>query len=36
MKQSITRADFVGWFWGSDTYKRNFSYEGLNSLFDYF
>ena len=35
MKQSITRADFVGWFWGSDTYKRNFSYEGLNSLFDY-
>ena len=36
MKQSITRFDFVGWFWGSDTYKRNFSYEGLNSLFDYF
>ena len=36
MKQSITRADFVGWFCGSDTYKRNFSYEGLNSLFDYF
>ena len=36
MKQSITRADFVGWFWGSDTYKRNFSYDGLNSLFDYF
>ena len=35
MKQSITRSDFVGWFWGSDTYKRNFSYEGLNSLFDY-
>ena len=35
MKQSITRADFVGWFWSSDTYKRNFSYEGLNSLFDY-
>ena len=35
MKQSITRADFVGWFWGSDTYKNNFSYEGLNSLFDY-
>ena len=36
MKQSVTRFDFVDWFRGSDTYKRNFSYEGLNSLFDYF
>ena len=36
MKQSITRFDFVDWFRGSDTYKNNFSYEGLNSLFDYF
>ena len=36
MKQSVTRFDFVDWFRGSDTYKRNFSYDGLNSLFDYF
>ena len=36
MKQSITRFDFVDWFRGSDTYKNNFSYNGLNSLFDYF
>ena len=36
MKQSITRFDFVNWFRGSDTYKNNFSYDGLNSLFDYF
>ena len=36
MKQSITRFDFVDWFRGSDTYKNNFSYDGLNSLFDYF
>ena len=36
MKQSVTRFDFVDWFRGSDTYKRNFSYDGLNCLFDYF
>ena len=36
MKQSITRFDFVDWFRGSDNYKNNFSYNGLNSLFDYF
>ncbi len=36
MKQSVTRFDFVDWFRGSDTYKSSFSYEGLNSLFDYF
>ena len=35
MKQSVTRFDFVDWFRGSDTYKNNFSYDGLNSLFDY-
>ena len=35
MKQSVTRFDFVDWFRGSDTYKNNFSYEGLHSLFDY-
>ena len=36
MKQSITRFDFLDWFRGSDTYKNSFSYDGLNSLFDYF
>ena len=36
MKQSVTRFDFVDWFRGSDSYKNNFSYDGLNSLFDYF
>ncbi len=36
MKQSVTRFDFVDWFRGSDNYKNNFSYDGLNSLFDYF
>ena len=36
MKQSITRFDFVDWFRGSDNYKNHFSYDGLNSLFDYF
>ena len=36
MKQSVTRFDFVDWFRGSDTYKNNFSYNGLNSLCDYF
>ena len=36
MKQSVTRFDFVDWFRGSDTYKNNSSYNGLNSLFDYF
>ena len=36
MKQSVTRFDFVDWFRGSDTYKNSFSYNGLNSLFDYF
>ena len=36
MKQSVTRFDFVDWFRGSDNYKNNFSYDGLNCLFDYF
>jgi len=36
MKQLVTRFDFVDWFRGSDNYKNNFSYDGLNSLFDYF
>jgi len=36
MKQSVTRFDFVDWFRGSDNYKNHFSYDGLNSLFDYF
>ena len=36
MKQYISRYHFTNWFLSSDTYKNNFSYEGLNSLFDYF
>ena len=36
MKQYISKYHFSNWFLSSDTYKNNFSYEGLNSLFDYF
>ena len=36
MKQYISKYHFTDWFLSSDTYKNNFSYEGLNSLFDYF
>ena len=36
MKQIISKYHFTNWFLSSDTYKNNFSYEGLNSLFDYF
>ena len=36
MKQYISKYHFTNWFLSSDTYKNNFSYEGLNSLFDYF
>ena len=35
MKQYISKYHFTNWFLSSDTYKNNFSYEGLNSLFDY-
>ena len=36
MRQYISKYHFTNWFLSSDTYKNNFSYEGLNSLFDYF
>ena len=37
MKQSITRFDFVDWFFNAvPKYQFNFSREGLDSLFDYF
>ena len=36
MKQYISKYHFTNWFLSSDTYKNNFSYSGLNSLFDYF
>ena len=36
MKQYISKYHFTNWFLSSDTYKNNFSYEGLHSLFDYF
>ena len=40
MITTITRNDFVDAFSGvggwSDTYKNNFSYEGLRALFEYF
>ena len=35
MKQYISKYHFTDWFLSSDTYKNNFSYEGLHSLFDY-
>ena len=35
MKQYISKYHFTNWFLSSDTYKNNFSYEGLHSLFDY-
>jgi len=40
MKYTMTKNDFVDAFKGvrgwSDTYKNNFSYEGLRALFEYF
>ena len=36
MKQNISKYHFIDWFLSSDTYKNNFSYNGLNALFDYF
>jgi len=35
MFQEITSTQFSSWFLSSDTYKNNFSYEGLKSLFNY-
>ena len=36
MFQRVTEYDFRDAFLSSDTYKHNFSYEGLTVLFDYF
>ena len=35
MYQEITSSQFSDWFLTSDTYKNNFSYKGLKSLFNY-
>jgi hypothetical protein len=35
MKQTIYQHDFINAFKNSDTYKNNFSYEGLQLLFNY-
>jgi len=35
MKDTINKDQFRNWFRSSDTYKNNFSYEGLSALFDY-
>ena len=36
MKTTITYNDFIDAFRSSDTYRNNFSYDGLVALFDYF
>ena len=36
MYQEITSSDFSDWFLSSETYKNNFSYKGLKSLYNYF
>lgn len=35
MITTVSRYDFQDWFASSETYKNNFSYEGLNALFEY-
>ena len=35
MYQEITSSQFSDWFLTSDTYKNNFSYKGLKSLYNY-
>ncbi len=35
MKRHINRYEFIDTFLKSDTYKNNFSYEGLSVLFDW-
>tara|TARA_Y100000310_G_C19953351_1_gene477870 strand:+ start:134 stop:460 length:327 start_codon:yes stop_codon:yes gene_type:complete len=35
MKDTINKDQFISWFRSSDTYRDNFSYEGLSALFDY-
>ena len=35
MFQEITSSEFSDWFLTSETYKNNFSYKGLKSLYNY-
>ena len=35
MYQEITSSEFSDWFLTSETYKNNFSYKGLKSLYNY-
>jgi hypothetical protein len=35
MTTNVSIYDFRNWFLSSDPYKNNFSYEGLNALFEY-
>ena len=35
MIQTVNKDTFINWFRSSDTYRNNFSYQGLNALFDY-
>lgn len=35
MYKTITQYDFTSWFAQSDTYKNNFSYNGLIALYEY-
>lgn len=35
MYKTITQHDFTSWFGQSDTYKNNFSYNGLIALYEY-
>lgn len=35
MIKQINWYEFSDWFFKSDTYKNNFSYEGLKALYDY-
>ena len=35
MFQEITSSEFSDWFLNSETYKNNFSYKGLKSLYNY-
>ena len=35
MIETVTKSTFINWFRSSDTYRDNFSYMGLDALFDY-
>jgi hypothetical protein len=35
MTQEVNWYTFSGWFFKSDTYKNNFSYDALRALYDY-